>query len=309
MGVFDSTEQINNIYQAAGQGVPWYTNTTVPNDQFAGTTEAVSGPANVAYDAAAARRASDYAAATGALDREAGRIDPQLNTAKSNIIDQFTSAINKLLLDKSRAERDYTTSTDRAKQGRQETVASIDQSVSNQNTGIRRLLGSRGAGASSAARILAPYAVGQVGNQQRGQVQRTYGQNMQDIDTKRGDYLQDWDTKRGETDSWRANEERTAEQRAAQARLKIAEDRRALDPYNAGAYNQNIQSLIGQIDALNRVATYTPPTVAYRAPEMKAYGYDPATGPTTSGGASAVEQNVGPYYTLLGEEQKKEGVV
>lgn len=273
---------------------------------YAGSQPATdSGPAVVGtYDPAAAQRAADYAGATEDLNFQEGQIDPNTGIARQNLAGQYQAALNKLLGDKSKAERDYKTTTDRTKQGRQDTVARIDQGVSQQYSGIQRLLGAHGAGNSSAAQIAAPYAVGALGNEQRQGVQRAYGMNMQDIATKQGDYLQDWNTKKGETDAWNTNQGRAIESNAAAARLKIAQDRAALNPGNAGAYRQNIHDLLSQIDNLKRVDTYAAPTVAYKAPELTAYGYQPAAGPTQ--GQTAAQQNVGPYYTLLGEDQKKQ---
>ncbi len=234
-----------------------------------------------------------------------GRIDPNFQIGYDNLLGQYNSGINKLLGDKSRAERDYGIQTDRAKSGRQDTVSRINQGISNQFSGVKRLLGSRGAGSSSAAQIAAPYAVGALGNEQRQGVQRTYGMNMQDIDTKRGDYLQDWEVKRGETETWKNNQTKALEAKRAEQRVKIAQQRAALNPENAAQYRSSIRDLMTQIDNLGRTDSYVAPTAAYKAPELTAYGYQPAGGPAEGGDTSAA-QKLGAYYTLLPEEQKEE---
>ena len=267
----------------------------------------VSGTADInaasTYDPAAAQRAADYAAANDTLNFQESRIDPNAQIARESLLQQYNAGLAKLTGEKNRAERDYETQTTRAKQGREDTVARINQGVSRQFSGIKRLLGARGAGSSSASEIAAPYAVGALGNEQRQGVQRTYGMNMQDIDTKRGDYLNEWNTRLGETNAWKTNQDRAIDARAAQARLKIAQDRAALNPNNAGAYRQSINDLLTQIDNLQRVDTYVPQTVAYRAPELTAYGYQPSAGPTA--GQTSQQQAVGPYYTLLGEDPER----
>lgn len=266
------------------------------------------GPAN--FNSGANQNSTEFINANNALNLQEGRIDPQLGVARSNILDQYNSAINALLGQKDRATRDYTTATDRTKQDNQQAKAKIDQNVSQQNTGIQRLLGARGAGNSSAARILAPYAAGAVGNQQRGDVQRVYGRNIQDITTKQGDFLQDWETKRGQTESDKINRLNEAEANAANARLNIAQQRQALNPYNANGYTSTINDLISRIDSLARVNTYVPPTAAYKAPELTQYGYQSAAAPAYGDVSQQATNNVGPYWTLLGNEdqQKKEQI-
>jgi len=256
------------------------------------------------YDAAAAQRAADYSAANEDVNYAEGRIDPNYQIGYDNLLGQYNAGINKLLGDKTRAERDYNTTTERAKQGRSDTVSRINQGISNQFSGVKRLLGSRGAGSSSAAQIAAPYAVGALGNEQRQGVQRTYGLNMQDIDTKRGDYLQDWEVKRGETETWKNNQTKALEAKRAEQRVKIAQQRAALNPANAAQYRSSIRDLMTQIDNLQRTDSYVAPTAAYKAPELTAYGYQPAGGPAQ--GDSSVAQKLGAYYTLLPEEQKDE---
>lgn len=271
-----------------------------------------AGPADVnsGYDAAAAARTAAYNQANANLNREEGRIDPQFEIAKSNLLDQYNAARNALTGQKNRAVRDYTTATDRTNQGRTENVQSINQNASNQYSGLMRLLGSRGAGASSAAQILAPYAVGQLANKQRGDIQRTYGMNMQDINTKQGDFLQDWQNKYNQTETDQANSLRELEGKRAQARLQIAQQRQQLDPYNAASYNSRINDLVGQIDQLARVSTYNAPTAAYIAPQLKDYQYQAPGGINQNKQVGeAAQQNVGPYYSLIGEDQKKEQVM
>lgn len=268
-----------------------------------------SGPVVVnstpTYDAAAAQRAADYSAANEDVNYAEGRIDPNYQIGYDNLLGQYNSGMAKLTGDKERATRDYKTATTRAQDGRADTVSRINQGISNQFSGVKRLLGSRGAGSSSAAQIAAPYAVGALGNEQRQGVQRTYGMNMQDIDTKRGDYLQDWETKRGETETWKNNQTKALEAKRAEQRVKIAQQRAALNPGNAAQYRSSIRDLMTQIDNLQRTDSYVAPTAAYKAPELTAYGYQPAGGPSATGDTS-VAQKLGAYYTLLPEEQKEE---
>lgn len=242
-------------------------------------------------------------AARQALDAQEGRIGQQENVANQNTLSQYQSALNQLLEGKSRATRDYDYSKGQATQGNVDAKSKIDQNVGLQNQGLQRLLGARGAGNSSAARILAPYAAGLVGNQQRNDVQQAYGKNIYALGTNFGDFNTDWNRQNQGNEDWKTNQLRQNQQRAADSRLQIAQARQQLNPANAAGYAARIADLGSQIDALGQIQASPGVTAAYKAPTLTQYGYQAAAAPTAG---NQIQQRTGAYYQLLGEDPNKE---
>lgn len=260
-----------------------------------------SGAAGV--DATGGAGAAAYSTSLADLNAQEGRIGGQLNIANQNILDQYNASIQKLINQKNQAEGQYNTSRANTMQDNQTAKSRIDQGVGQQYTGIQRLLGARGAGNSSASQIAAPYAAGLVGNQQRQDVNKQYATNMAGLDTNWNQFNTDWNDKQGETNTWRENQLRQANSNALDTRARLLAAKAQLNPANAAGYQAQIQDLGSQIDALGRVSVYNPGNVVYKAPDLQAYGYQTAGGPTQG---NALQQALGPYYTLLGEDKKNQ---
>lgn len=258
-------------------------------------------------------------------DQQLARIPIQEQVGNQNIDNSYNSAYNRLVGDKETTNRDYTTKRSQTIEDNTTAKAGINESVRNQNTALQRLLGGKGAGGSSAATILAPFAAASQGNKQRQQVQTTFGRNLSGLDTSWGDYQKDWDTSAGDLAAQRDAERNKLKSGLAQTEASIQEEKAnaAVQRQQAGGasyqsarnartpYISRIQSLIQQIDALGNTPTFTPQAVAYKAPDMASYTYDRYAAPSVGSSVDPnLAQGAGAYWTLLqGEDKKKQTVI
>lgn len=108
--------------------------------------------------------------AMGQANKGLGRLDNQLAIATSNVNNDYTTNLNRLLGAKARTERDYTQNKDDTTKDNMMARSDIDFQTGQRANSLQRLLGARGAGNSSAARTAAPYAAALEGTQQLNQV-------------------------------------------------------------------------------------------------------------------------------------------
>lgn len=251
-----------------------------------------------------------------ALDSQLGRLDTQGNIGRSNIEQGYNSAFNTLTNQKTQNQEDYNTNRTHTIQDNVKAKGAIDEGVHNQLTGLTRLLGSRGAGNSSAALVAAPYAAGLQGNQQRQEVQDTFGRNIGSLDTNWDRTLKGFDSAFGQLLADKANKERALQAGLDATRQQLLGQKQqvrsslGLAP-DAGISNR-IRDLGSQIDQLGAQQVFTPQTVAYKTPDLAAYTYNPASAPVLGAGVDPGQAaNVGPYYTLLGgdNKDKKTGLI
>ena len=278
----------------------------------------------VASDPSAQEKADEMAYWDDQLanaDRQLARLPGQQATGEQNIDASYQSAYDRLVGDKNITKRDYDTTRGRTIEDNVTAKNNINSSVRNQNTALQRLLGGRGAGASSAAQILAPWATAQVGNKQRGQVQTAFGRNIQGLDTAWGDYEKDWETSAGDLGTQRDTQKNTLRRGIAESEASLQEQKAnaAVQRNQAGGasytqarnarapYLTRINQLIAQIDSLGANPTFTPRTAAYKAPELASYTYDRFAAPTPGSGVDpGLAQGAGAYWTLLNPNKKKE---
>lgn len=252
-----------------------------------------------------------------------GRTDTQLNVGNENILNNFNNSLNTLLGGKAVAERDYNTTKDRTIQDNVKTKSAIDFSTGQRANALQRLLGSRGAGNSSAARIAAPWAAAREGTVQRGQVSDAFGRNMQDMDTSWGDYGRNWDTERTNLDTSRLQQEKDLYARIQGSRVSLTQQLADLQAKRAAAlggdanaslaaaqpYLDRVNSMNGEIDLLGK--QYDKPievkAPTYAAPELAQYNYDRASAPVMGG--SAMTDQISPYLSLLLKGKKDNGIV
>lgn len=107
MGPLDPSQQVNNVYQAAGAGVPWYTNTDMPTDQFQGQQVTYSQPQQVvdpyaqwggraAYDNLRNQYATQKSNIYGTSREAAQNAGIGYNSSILDLIDSTRSAQNKI---------------------------------------------------------------------------------------------------------------------------------------------------------------------------------------------------------------------
>lgn len=298
---------LNDIYYQK------YLQNTSPNNNAGG------GSAGTAQDQADEQ--AYWQDQAGLADQQLARIPQQTQVGDQNIDSSYQSAYDRLVGDKNVTQRDYTTKKDQTNEDNITAKNSIDTSVRNRNTGLQRLLGAKGAGNSSAATILAPYAAAKEGAAQRGQVQTAYGRNVQGLDTAWGDYQNDWDTSAGDLATQRDTQKNTLHSGLAttEAQLQQQKADALVQKAQAGGasytaaraqrapYTARINQLISQIDSLGAQPQFTPKTAAYKAPDLASYTYDKYAAPTANSGVDPnLAQGAGAYWTLLSPDKKKE---
>lgn len=244
----------------------------------------------------------------GLLDSQIARLPGQQSVGEQNILDQYKSALDTLTNQEGQATRDYTTAKNQTSQDNISAKAGINDSVRNQLTGVQRLLGSLGSGNSSAAQVLAPYAAGVLGNQQRSAVSTNYANNVNALDTNYGDTTNQFNSAVGNLGAQKTNNERqlqsgidnTRQQALQQRATYLANLGLPADPNVANQINQ----LGDQITGLGASATFDPGKVDYTAPNLASYAVAPTSAPAVNGPNPNLTQNLGAFYTLLNPQQK-----
>jgi hypothetical protein len=308
-----SNEQVANMYANNPFGVSFQELLATPASTYnTPYTPKSGGSGGGGYNATAAANQAYIADQNALIDQSLARAGNQFNIGNANIMDAYNAAYARLTGDKDIANRNYKTSRTNTQQDNIEAKAGINENVKNQYTGIQRLLGSRGAGNSSAAQILAPYAAGKVGNIQRGQVQKAYGRNMGALDTNWQDTERQYNDSFGQLDADKQNNLRSNESTYNSLQAQLLGQRAAIDPNNRASYQARINDLLAQVDNLGRKVTYTPKAVNVKPVDLQQYNYDKYNAPSAGSNPSAINQGAGPYWTLIGdktEEEKKVGIV
>lgn len=259
---------------------------------------------------AAAANAAYIADQNRLIDFNTSRADTQFGVANDNALSQYNDAFNTLMGNKGIAERNYKTARDQSQQDNIQAKSNINENVRNQYTGIQRLLGSRGAGNSSAAQILAPYAAGRTGNIQRSQVQQAYGRNMGALDTNWGDTQNQYTNSFSDLDRQKQTNLNRNLSKYNEVKAGLLGQRGAIDPNNRGAYEAQANDLFRQVDQLGRDVAYTPKAVTTKPVDLAQYNYDKYGAPSTGSNVnSAIVQGVGPYWSLLNKEEEKKAVI
>lgn len=253
-------------------------------------------------------------------DQQIARLCTQEQTGNTNIDNSYNSAYNRLVGDKEVTERDYNTKRGQTVEDNIAAKNNINTSVRNRNTGLQRLLGSKGAGNSSAAQILAPYAAAKEGNTQRQQVQTAYSRNIGGLDTAWGDYQNDWkdsvtdlgtqrDTQKQNLRTSIMEKEASLQQEKSNAAVQKAQagGQNYTQARNARApYMTRINQLISAIDSLGVNPVLQAKQATYKAPTLSDYTYDRYGAPTLGSGVDpGLAQGAGAYWTLLGNNDKK----
>jgi len=266
-----------------------------------------TGPANLnnTYNAQQAAATAAYNQASGQLDFAEQRAGNQYGIAQQNVNNGYQSALDQLLGAKRNQDKVFDTTRLGQNQDYQSGRQDINQSVGNAYTGLQRLLGSRGAGNSSAASILAPYAAGQQGNIQSSNLQNTYGKNVANLENSVNSYNTSFDNSRKDLDVQKQTNLNSAQTAYNNARAQILQSRAALNPGNAASYQQQINQLLGQVDQLALKPTFTPKTAEYVAPELAALQAGQIAPATLGGVSPGAVQQTGAFANLLAPEKKK----
>ncbi len=241
-----------------------------------------------------------------------GRLDNQTNIGRGNLLNSYNSNLKQLLDGKTNFQNEAANQRTQIGQDYNSGVNQVNNGVHTQNTNLQRLLGAHGAGNSSAAQILAPYAAAQQGNQQLQGLDTGFGRNNQSLDNSLSDYNTQYDNSTGDLKNQFDNGNNSLTAKADTTRASLLGSKGQIEQYiNGGGvnpYTGDINSLLGQADSLGAQSTFTPKAVTPKAAQLQSYQVqDPQAAAIGRGTDPALAQGAGAYYSLLsqGDQKKK----
>lgn len=129
-----------------------------------------------------------YGQAITDTQQSINELPTQLQGSENQIADAYNTAYQTLLGQGNEAASTYGANTTANQQGYVTNKNTIGTNAGQSLNGLERLLGSRGAGGSSAATIAAPQAVAEEATQQRAGAGQAYGATQNGLDTSYGQY-------------------------------------------------------------------------------------------------------------------------
>ena len=296
-------ENFDNLYISG----PGQTTTPAPGGNTLGATSTASTSTYDQNDIDA------YNLAISQLQDAQGRLPGQLSAATGNLDSQYNAALQTLLGGKNRAQGEYGTQKLQTGQDFQTGKNSLMDYASNAFRSLQRLLGSRGAGGSSAYNFAAPQAVNSVVGAQKGSLGINYGRNNQSLDTNWGNYLQDYGNQvtglEGQQAAGQAGLQDKYRTEEASILQQLAELTGQRDATLGGSYTGGATPYVNQANSLlDKVGKYEAPTLnyqtkAYAPPSLDSYTVNPLT--TSANGAGAAGDYFSPYLgTLLKDKNK-----
>lgn len=162
-----------------------------PNRQYSGDSANEGGNgSSVISGTSASTSAAEKAATIGQIDEQIaaivsrmGNLDGTFNTGKTQISDATAKALDKLNLQQSQALSKYATQRSDTKRDFSKTSDEVNTNARNNYTALMNLLGRSGAGSSSAAENVVPYAVSMNASKSRGDASDTMAKNLRDVKT------------------------------------------------------------------------------------------------------------------------------
>lgn len=319
--------RVNDTFQnkgtaVSGQGYS-YDKGTINNlnSKYSGLFDANASPSiNVANSrkggsstggSSNAGQIAQYDQGIGNINSSIGRLDGELNAGYQNADTAYNSSVNKLLQAKADNEAGYKKNVDTTKQDYVGSKNTINVNTGNSLNALQRLLGSKGAGGSSAALISAPEAAARQGTLQRQGVGDTFGKNIQSLDTGWNNYVRDTEKEKQGYEDNRVNQRNQTLANVNNTRASLLQQlatlvgqKTSLQGRNATAASQGYldeaNNLLGQnagLGVLRPVAqiapsVYTPGTVAD-------YTVNPNAAPTVNGQAPGSTDYASPFLQLL----------
>lgn len=240
------------------------------------------------------------------------RLPAQLQSGYGSIDASYQNALNQLLLGKNQANSAYDTSKQQTSKDYIGAKNTIGANAGSTLSGLLRLLGSRGAGGSSAYNIAAPEAVARSATAQRQDVGNTFGANNQALDTNWGNFLTGYNNQvssaGNQKDQQRQSLESNINTNKASLLQSLAQLAAQRDQAAGGSGTAAAQPYLDQANnLLSSLSSYsTSPinyqTSAYSAPSLNSYTTSPTT-PTYQGQTQSNDY-FSPYLgALLGKKQ------
>ena len=258
----------------------------------------------------------------GGLRGQLGNLDAQHRSGVNTIEDLFNKGISRLNGQYSGAMSKYATQRNDTKDGFVRNGEDNKSNARNNFQALMSLLGRSGAGRSSAADNLVPYAVSTDASKQQGQLSDTYSRNLRDLKTAEdettssyenskadlgdqrrtnlGNLERDIQTRRGEVESGIGSLEGQKVQ-ARGGNWQAARD--AMNPYVARA-QQLAAEVAGIADRYRN--PYTVKDVNVKAAELKNYALDPnGVAINDPNGTGTDTDSSAEYLAQLREEEKR----
>lgn len=265
---------------------------------------------------------SMYDAAISNANKSLGNLDLQRSIGVENIQGGVNSSLSTLLQAQNRAKEDYDYNRGRTTNQNIQARSDIDASVGRQSNALQRLLGQKGAGNSSAARVVAPYAAALQGTQQRSGVADTYANNMYALDTTNKRFGEDIEKSRADVERQRFQQTQALDGGIAEKRASLLSNLANIAQQRAAAlggggaaqlaaaqpYFNQVNDLQGQIANFGRqyANTINVDAPAYQSANLAQYQVGPAAAAQMSGG-NAYTDSVSPYLNIL--RKQREGLI
>lgn len=294
----------------------------------AGSKQTSSGNLGTPADPAAAAQ-PDYAGGSGGggTDRDVaaeGFYEQGINQTQdliNNLSPREQSALNSILrsyeVTRGRQDvafgdnqADYTKNVDKTLRNDARKKTQIDTDVRNDMSSFQRLLGSRGAGSSSAARELVPTAVAMKGSSERADASQVTADNKDALDTNFNRYKREWEQTKADADTQYENGRKDISSQFAQqgidARQKLIElqtnlasarggDRNAIA--RAGSISSEIASLQQRISELaDRASGRVVQTKDVAMEQAQNKDFNPDANTSTTQAEAGVDDESSVYY-------------
>lgn len=234
------------------------------------------------------------------------RLGSQFESGASGIDAQYTNAFNQLLGAKNQANQAYSTNKQQTATDYVGAKNTIGTNAGQSLNGLLRLLGARGAGGGSAARIAAPEATAREATIQRSGAAGTFGKNNQALDTNWSNYVTGYDNQvagiGNQRDAQKGELQRTIDTNRASLLQTLAQ----LSAAQGGSGQDYLNQANAALDrtANYRVAPINYQTAAYQAPELGNYTVNPNATPSFEG-QQPTNDFFSPYLSaLLGRKEQ-----
>lgn len=242
------------------------------------------------------------------------RLGAQQESGNSGIDASWQNALNQLLLSKNQGEKSYNLNKKQTADDYVSAKNTIGANAGNTLNSVLRLLGSRGAGGSSAFNIAAPNAVSRQATIQRSEASNTNAKNNQALDINWNNFMTGYNNQVSSANSQREQQRQALASQIENSRGTLLQTIAQLAGMKASAMGGNAagaaQPYLDQANAaLDRAVSFrvnpiSYQTQAYEAPSLGSYNTNPGAAPTYQG-QGASNDYFSPYLAaLLGKKQQ-----
>lgn len=299
---------------------PYYADTTptydptgtTSYDTTGGTTSTATATPTIDYNLL-----NQYDQAIGNVNTGISQLDPQQQVGLSNINTGYNSSLNQLLQAEAQNQQAYNTNKTQTAQDYVGTKNQIGSYAGNSLNGLQRLLGSRGAGGSSAYLFNAPQAVAQMASQQRSAAGQTFGRNQQALDTNWNNYETGVGSSKTNLANQKTNSVNSLQSQIDTSRANLLQSLATLQAQRAAVaggsptgaaqpYLDQANSYLSQATQLGQqVPVYQTNPTTYNAPTLDHYTANQFATPQVSG-SNVPSDGVAPSLAyLLGANKDK----